>query len=265
LQRVEPLPGEQLIMRLKPHPLAFWHLFAISGVLIILGFILRQLYFLVAGLKLPALLALPFLQQHNVINILILWSMSIGVAIAIGLVYVRLTPVLIFASIALVATVLTEYLKMPLETHSVILILSGLAGFLLTESYRRGHSYYITNLRLIMEKDFISYDSRQITYDRISDLALVQGLIGRILNYGTVVPVTLSGFGLGEDSAHAGIAAGTAGGKASVSMAVGLSASGGRAVQIPRGRTYHTLYGVPNPREAQQVIAQMIQKHISDA
>lgn len=260
--KVEPLPGEQLVMKLKPHPLAFWHLFAVSGLLIILGYLLKQLYVLVAGFKLR--IFIPFLQQYNVANILILWGMLIGAAIIVGLIYIRVTSLLAFGSIALVATILTEYFKMPLETHFWVLAISGFIGLSLTELYRRGHNYYITNLRLITERNFISYDSRQLTYDTINDLALVQGLIGRVLNFGTVIPVTASGFGLGEDSASAGIGVGAGiGGRAPLLPGVGLSASGERAAQIPRGRTYHTLYGVQGPREVQETIAMMIQKQTS--
>jgi len=260
--KAEPLPGEQLVMKLKPHPLAFWHLFVVSGLLIVLGYLLRQLYVFVAGFKLR--ISLPLLQQYNVANILILWGMLIGVAIIVGLIYIRVTSLLAFGAVALVATILTEYFKMPLEIHFWVLVISGFMGLSLTEFYRRGHNYYITNLRLITEKDFVSYDSRQLTYDKINDLALVQGLIGRILNFGTVIPVTASGFGLGKDSASAGIGAGIGTGSgAPLLPGVGLLASGERAVHIPRGRTYHTLYGDRRPREVQETIAKMIQKQMS--
>jgi len=259
--RAEPLPGEKLVMKLKPHPLAFWHLFAISGILIFLGYLVKQLYLFVAGFKLR--IPIPFLQQYNIANVLVLWGVLVGVAIVIGLIYVRVTSLLVFGTVALTGTILTEYFKMPLEVHFWLLVFCGFMGFALTELYRRGHDYYVTTFRLIMERSFMSYDSRQLTYDKINDLALVQGPLGRILNYGTVIPVTASGFGLGEDSASAGIGSGIGiGGKSPspIGVGVGLSASGGRAVEIPRGRTYHTLYGVPRPREVQEAIARMIQR-----
>lgn len=262
MTRAEPLPGEQLIMKLKPHPLAFWHLFAVSGLLIVLGHVVRQLYALVAGLKLQ----IPILQSYNSANVLILWGVLVAAAVVIGLIYVRVTSLLAFGAIASAATIMTEYFKMPLETHYWLLVFSGLMGFVLTELYRRGHNYYVTNLRLVTESDFIFYNSRQLTYDKINDLALVQGPIGRILNFGTVIPVTASGLGLGEDSASAGIRTGIGiGGKASLptGVGVGLSASGGRGVQIPRGRTYHTLYGVSRPREVLEAVARMIQRQTS--
>ena len=261
MTRAEPLPGETLIMKLKPHPLAFWHLFAISGLLVFLGYLIGQLYLLTARFKLR--IPIPFLEQYNLSNILIFWGVLLGVAIVIGLVYMRVTSLLLFGAIALAGTVLTEYFKMPLDVHVWLLVICGLMGFCMAEFYRRGHNYYITNLRLIMERNFISYDSRQLTYDKINDLALVQGMLGRVLNYGTVVPVTASGFGLGEDSASAAILSGLGVGTGTRSLGnvgFGLSATGGRAVQIPRGRTYHTLYGVPRPRQVQEAIARMIQR-----
>lgn len=264
MTRAEQLPGEKLILRLKPHPVAFWHLFVISGLLIFLGYFVKQLYLYVAGFKLG--IPIPFLQQYNFANVLVLWGVLVGAAIVIGLIYMRITSLILFGTIALAGTILTEYFKMPLEVHFWLLAFCGLMGFALTEFYRRGHNYYITTIRLIMEKSFMSYDSRQLTYDKINDLAMVQGLLGRILNYGTVVPITASGFGLGEDLASAGIGSGIGiGGKlpSPVGLGLGFSASGGRAVQIPRGRTYHTLYGVPRPREVQETVARMIQRQTS--
>jgi hypothetical protein len=261
--RVQPLSGEKLVMKLKPHPLAFWHLYAISLLLIFLGYALERIYVLVAGFRLR--LPLPFLQQYNAVNVLVFWAVLIGTGIVIGLVYLRITSLLVFSTIALIGTLLTEYFKMPLEVHLWLLAACGLAGFAFAEFYRRGHNYYITNLRVVMEKSFISYDSRQFTYNRIEDLAIVQGLLGRVLNYGTIVPVTASGFGLGEDSASAGIGGALGvGGRRSlpVGAGIGLSASGGRAVLIPRGRTYHTLYGISRPREVQHAIAMIIQGQV---
>ncbi len=76
-----------------------------------------------------------------------------------------------------------------------------------------------------------------------------------------MIPVTGSGFGLGEDSASLGIGGAVGvGGKRILPVGGGLSfsASGGRAVLMPRGRTYHTLYGIPRPREVQQAIVMIM-------
>jgi hypothetical protein len=258
--RAQPLPGEKLVMKMKPHPLAFWHLYAISGLLILLGYLIARIYVYLAGFKLG--LPIPILQQQNVSNILVLWVLLLGTSIILGFVYLRATSILVFGAIALAGTVLTEYFKMPLDVHYWLLIVCGLAGFVFVEFYRRGHNYYVTNLRIVMEKSFLSYDSRQFAYNKIEDLAVVQGVLGRVLNYGTVIPVTASGFGLGEDSASLGIGGGGGiGGKHGVPVGGGVSfsASGGRAVLIPRGRTYHTLYGIPRPREVQHAIVMIMQ------
>jgi hypothetical protein len=257
--RAQPLPGEKLVMKLKPHPLAFWHLYAISGLLILFGYLIERMYAYIAGFKLR--LPLPFVQQYNIANILVLWTLLVGAAIIIGFAYLRATSLLVFSAIAFTGTVMTEYLKMPLDTHYWLLTICGLVGFVLTEFYRRGHNYYVTNHRIVMEKSFLSYDSRQFAYSKIEDLAVVQGVLGRVLNYGTVIPVTGSGFGLGEDSASLGIGGAVGvGGKRILPVGGGLSfsASGGRAVLMPRGRTYHTLYGIPRPREVQQAIVMIM-------
>jgi hypothetical protein len=262
MEKIEPLPGERLILVTKPHSLAFWHLNVISGLLICLGVIIRWSYNAISNYQwLKFLNNIPYFGRFNVASLAIYWALIMGFAVIISLVYIKFTPILLFGSIAVIGTVLSEYLKMPLEIHMWLLVFSGLMGFVLTELYRQGHSYYVTNLRLIMQKNFISSDSRQLPYRQISDLSVNQGLLGRVFNFGTVVPVTVSGFGLGEDSANAGLTGGIAGTLRSYGQlggGLGFSASGGRAVQLPRGRSYHTMYGVSHPAYVAETIARVM-------
>ncbi len=262
MTKIEPFPGEQLVMRLKPHFLSFWHLYVVCGLMVTLALLLKWIYGAMTNLQwLGFLSKIPVLGRYNLPHILIFWTTLISIAIAISMIYVRATPVLVFGLIALLGTVATEYLKMPLETHSWLLVFSGLIGFVVTELYRQGHSYYITNLRLIMRKSFLSNDSRQLVYGQISDISVVQGLFGRIFNFGTVIPVAVSGLGLGQDSVMAELGTGLSMRSRMTNpfgVAGGLSAGGGRAVHLPRGRTYHTLYGVSNPNDVAETLARMM-------
>ncbi|MFH0848735.1 MAG: PH domain-containing protein [archaeon] len=260
--KIEPFPGERLILMAKPHSLAFWHLNVISGLLVCLGFVVKWLYSAVGNYQwLKFISNIPSLGRYNITQLLIYWTVLVGFAIIIGLVYIRITPLLLFGSIAAVGTILSEYLRMPLDIHMWLLVFSGLMGFVLTELYRQGHSYYITSLRLIMQKSFISNDSRQLSYRQISDISVTQGLLGKIFDFGTVIPVTVSGMGLGQDSSIAGLSSGVAAGvrvPGQLGVGLGFSASGGRAVQLPRGRTYHTLYGVSHPDRVAETVAQIM-------
>ncbi|MHA1783815.1 MAG: PH domain-containing protein [Candidatus Helarchaeota archaeon] len=56
--------------------------------------------------------------------------------------------------------------------------------------YVRGHSYYITNYRIIMLRVFVSIRYREIDYDDISDITISKGPFARIFNYGTMQPLT---------------------------------------------------------------------------
>jgi hypothetical protein len=56
--------------------------------------------------------------------------------------------------------------------------------------YVKGHRYIITNERIIMFRKFIGILMRTVTHDKITDLIVNQGPIGRICNYGRIAPIT---------------------------------------------------------------------------
>jgi len=56
--------------------------------------------------------------------------------------------------------------------------------------YVKGHRYMITNERIIMFRKFIGILMRTVTHDKITDLIVNQGPVGRICNYGRVSPIT---------------------------------------------------------------------------
>ena len=56
--------------------------------------------------------------------------------------------------------------------------------------YVKGHRYIITNERVIIFRKFIGILLRTVTQDKITDLLVNQGPIGRLCNYGRVIPIT---------------------------------------------------------------------------
>jgi len=56
--------------------------------------------------------------------------------------------------------------------------------------YVKGHRYIITNERIIMFRKFIGILMRAVSHDKITDLIVNQGPIGRLCNYGRVSPIT---------------------------------------------------------------------------
>jgi len=56
--------------------------------------------------------------------------------------------------------------------------------------YVKGHRYIITNERIVMFRKFVGILLRTVTHDKITDLIVNQGPIGRLCNYGRVSPIT---------------------------------------------------------------------------
>lgn len=69
---------------------------------------------------------------------------------------------------------------------AIIIIIGSIIGIF----YVHGHLYLITNQRFIIYKKFIVKQLREVRYEKIKDVILLQGPFGRIFNYGSVIPTT---------------------------------------------------------------------------
>jgi len=94
-----------------------------------------------------------------------------------------------------------------------------------------------------------------LRYDKISDINYKQGILGQIFGFGTVIPISQSGFGLGSDSTFA--AGGVAVGKTRAKF-FGL-AGGEKEVQTPRARSYYELHGVYPFKEIKKLVESLVQ------
>ncbi|PMB75061.1 MAG: hypothetical protein C0193_02255 [Candidatus Bathyarchaeota archaeon] len=56
--------------------------------------------------------------------------------------------------------------------------------------YVQGHLYILTNRRIILFRKFITISVREIAYSEITDIIMNQGPIARILNYGSITPLS---------------------------------------------------------------------------
>jgi hypothetical protein len=77
----------------------------------------------------------------------------------------------------------------------IYLIIIGFACFfalmaLVGYFYVRGHLYILTNRRIILFRKFITISVREIAYSEITDIIMNQGPIARILNYGSITPLS---------------------------------------------------------------------------
>ncbi len=69
----------------------------------------------------------------------------------------------------------------------------GIIIIIITELYRRGHHYYVTNQRCIKETTFLSRKSEEASFDLISNVTFQQALGARLLDFGTIICQMASG------------------------------------------------------------------------
>ncbi len=134
----------------------------------------------------------------------------------------------------------------------------SIIGFLIVELYRRSHKYIITNFRVVFKGGIVTKRERTLRYDKITDIDAKQGVLGQIFGFGTIIPISQSGFGLGSDKSFA------AGGVQVGSKKIGLLGlfGGGKEVQTPRARTYYELHGVHPYKEIKKLVENLVQGHV---
>lgn len=99
-----------------------------------------------------------------------------------------------FAIIFLISTVLwlTLLLNPAAPVGNVTLgmflfgLLCSITLFISAERNIRGNRYYITDRRVLRERDFVTTDTNSVKYEDIGDLEVSQGLIDRFFGTGTV-------------------------------------------------------------------------------
>ncbi len=240
--------GEELIRALRPHPLAFYRLYAI------------WIYLAFVGVYFASDPRIEIFDMSPENSARILWWLSILVpAVLIALFRINWRWLIALAIPGLLAFYLPGQLEYTafLETWGLlwfadqnhILTAFGVFGILGTEEHRRSHRYYITNWRLIMESGHLGVHRRTLLYKNINDLVVEQSFPGKIFNFGTIIPITASGLGLGDDSSMAGAAVGTR---------AMIGAGGGKTISTPRGRSHHLLEGVGRPEQVHDLIISLM-------
>ncbi len=69
---------------------------------------------------------------------------------------------------------------------AVFFALAAVVGYF----YVQGHLYILTDRRIILSRKFITISVRDVAYSEVTDIIVNQGPIGRILNYGSVTPLS---------------------------------------------------------------------------
>ncbi|MHA1143132.1 MAG: hypothetical protein ACTSRW_00155 [Candidatus Helarchaeota archaeon] len=65
-----------------------------------------------------------------------------------------------------------------------------LLAIIFARAYCNSHIYIVTNKRIIIFRKFIIITRRDVWFDRISDLLVIQGPVGRWKKYGEIQPLT---------------------------------------------------------------------------
>lgn len=139
-----------------------------------------------------------------------------------------------------------------LNAELLIVFSMGVVSMAQNELYRQTHHYLVTNLRITTSAGILRKRQRTLLLSKINDLSVDESFAGTILRYGTMIPLTASGLGMGTTFAAAS-------GEASKRLfglpTLGVRVTGGHSIQIPKYRTHEVLFGV---RHAQRIAAEVM-------
>jgi len=243
------LKNEKLERVLSPHPLSFMKYQSLCMFLIIWGILVG--WIVNFGYK-------DMFAGNEWYPILVWTTVLLVVGIAASLITVRWSIFFLYFGIFLGGMALMLWQNWVGAAGVFIpfyMIAVSILGFLLVEWYRRTHKYIISNQRIVFKGGITVKEERTLRYDKISDLNSKQGIIGQIFGFGTIIPISQSGFGLGTDQAFAGGGVQLGEKKAKVFGLFG----GGKEVQTPRSRSYYELHGVHPFKEVKKLVEGMVQ------
>lgn len=291
---IKLLDGETVLERITPHYLAFYRLYilwAYIGALSILFIVFfdtlldvlrwpisivtdlfRQRVFdmgLLSGASvldwIPAVMntifgQLLYFMSSNEYVIAFLWLAPIILfSTVFSVLRIEWKWIAVMTGVGLASIALTVLLDLPGVAVYYIALAFSVLGCVGVEYFRRCHTFYVTNYRIITELKFIGLNQNTLSYDKINNLIVEQSLIGRIFNFGTVIPITASGLGMGEDSASVSVGAGGRVGKGGFA---GAAITGGRSVEVPRTRSQYALFGVTNPKRVYNTLSKFMQEYV---
>jgi len=245
----ELLENEQIEKILSPHPLSFMGLQSLCIFLILWGILLG---WLVNFSEFKDYFLDPLLT-------LSVWGIILMVVgVIASLLTIRWRIFFFYLGVFIGGIVIVFWLGnsngvgifIPFYSVSVSIL-----GFLIVELYRRSHKYIISNQRIVFKGGVITKQERTLRYDKISDINSKQGILGQIFGFGTIIPISVSSFGLGSDNTFA--AGGVQMGEKKVKF-LGLF-GGGKELQTPRTRSYYELHGVFPYKDIKKIVENQVQ------
>jgi hypothetical protein len=243
---------EKVLVHLEPHPLAFLDFYALFAYLVSIGAIF---WIFEQRIKDAFPGIIPVGWTEEAVFAILFAACLIIPFLVVAILKITWRWFFLSIGISILSIVLRSYFHVSygLQIPSIVI---GVVGFALTDVYRRKFDFYITDQRVIIELSFISQKRREILYSKISDLVVERGWLGQAFNYGTVIPISESGFGLGEDVSAVTVAA--TGSPLPKGPKMTTAVSGGRTISVPRGRSFYVLFGVRKPKVVSEMISQQI-------
>jgi len=263
------LRGEEMKMQLKPHFFSFFHLYIIFFFLLVWAYVIHDFF---DAHKFQdfrfydIIIKIPFVNE--VLAGAIIWSLALFV---VGFIARYLfmdaggqSIFRLYSGLAILGIVVLSYHKWKMEDTEAfglwfipgITAAVGLIGLLSVDAYRRSFTYYLTDNRIVIQGNFLMNRSeRQVRYNHIEDIKMEQGVVGTILGYGTVLPLTGSGLGTGSDESM--IIAGS--GAEVKGLGIGLLGGSRTSSKRIRHNPHDCLYGVPQPSKVRDLITENIQ------
>lgn len=261
------LPGERLEARLRPHPLAWMPRYLMAGFPALLGVALaltfRTEWWQTADTG-KWYQVWTFLYGNTGAAFVYMFAALAAVGAAISVAAIRWR--VFFAYLAIGALVLGLSFATDWAATTdipVLLVLASVPMLVGAELDRGSHEYHITNLRILFSGGLVVRRDRRLKFESITDLDGSQGLLGRMLDFGTLIPVTQSGFGLGADSSEANIMVGGGAQKGGVAGGLAVGAGGGKEVNTARAKSFHQLTGVRPYGETRYLLERLIQEATS--
>jgi len=268
------LGGEELKMKLRPHMFSFFNLYFVFFLLFLWGCWIYDFFARESFTTFPfyeSLIKFPFVNEVTVGALC--WSLALFiVGFASRYFFMDSGGQSIFrlySGIAIIGILALSYhqwknLNFMGDTMDFgrvfipgMTIVVSLLGIFSVEFYRRSFTYFLTDNRIVLKSNFLMNRSeRQVRYNHIEDIKLEQGIIGSIIGYGTVLPLTGSGLGTGTDESM--VIAGSGAevkGLGSIGIAGGSRSSSKRIRHNPND----CLFGVPSPGKVRDLITENIQ------
>jgi hypothetical protein len=247
------LNNEKIEKELSPHPLSFMRYQALCMFLIVWGVVF---WWLIHVSDFSGAFALREVM-------LFAWAIVIVVVgVFASLTTIRWSVFFLYLGVVLVGVAVVYWQNFDMGAAGFFIpsytITVSIIGFLIVELYRRSHKYIISNFRIIFKGGVVTKQERTLRYDKITDINAKQGVLGQIFSFGTIIPISQSGFGLGSDKSFAAGGVQLGGKRAKLLGVFG----GGKEVQTPRARSYFELHGVHPYKEVRKLVESMVQSSV---